>query len=225
MKTSESVANIAKALVEAQKKINHAQKDSKNPHFKNDYASLESVIDATKTPLLEQGIFVIQSVGLDNTLTTTLQHSSGEFFQSSMQLLTSKNDMQGLGSSITYGRRYQLASMLNISQADDDANLASQPQKQAQQRQYSAPPPLDTTEKIDDIFNDSGSFETYIINAGPKSKLTGTKLKDHTPKFLLSTVESSEKWHKENNKTPHKNTQEFISTVYAYLKSINEIPF
>ena len=75
MKTSESVVSIAKALCEAQKKINHATKDSKNPHFKNDYASLESVIDSTKASLLEQGISVIQSVE-GSTLETRLQHSS-----------------------------------------------------------------------------------------------------------------------------------------------------
>ena len=126
MKTSNEIANIAKALCEAQKKINHATKDSKNPHFKNDYASLEAVIDATKASLLEQGIVVVQSVE-GSTLETRLQHSSGEYFESTINLLMTKNDMQGLGSSITYARRYQLAAMLNISQADDDGNAASKP--------------------------------------------------------------------------------------------------
>lgn len=212
MKTSNEIANIAKALCEAQKKINHATKDSKNPHFKNDYASLEAVIDATKASLLEQGIVVVQSVE-GSTLETRLQHSSGEYFESTINLLMTKNDMQGLGSSITYARRYQLAAMLNISQADDDGNAASQPQGQKTQ-----------PSKAVDVMT-GNPFDDYTINAGPNSKLTGTKLKDHSPDFLLKTVESSEKWHKDNNKTPHKNTKEFAEMVTAYLKHIDFLPF
>lgn len=124
MKTSESVATLAKSLVLAQKKIKHATKDSKNPHFRNDYASLESVIDATKEALLEQDVTVLQGMDSD-TLVTRLQHASGEFIETSVRLVLSKQDMQGLGSAITYGRRYALAAILNISQADDDGNGAS----------------------------------------------------------------------------------------------------
>jgi hypothetical protein len=217
MKTSNEISNIAKALCEAQKKINHATKDSKNPHFKNDYASLESVIDATKASLLEQGITVVQSVE-GSTLETRLQHSSGEYFESIINLLMTKNDMQGLGSSITYARRYQLAAMLNISQADDDGNAASQPQNhKAQSKAVST--------LVDTIIDPQNPFDGYIINAGPNSKLTGTKLKDHSPDFLLKTIESSQKWHQENNKTMHKNTKEFVEMVTGYLKHIDFLPF
>lgn len=124
MRTSETTNKIAEAMVKASAKIKHATKDAKNPHFRNDYATLESVIDETKAPLLENGIVVIQSVSGRN-LTIRLQHSSGEFFEDSMELLIGKNDMQGLGSAITYGRRYTLAAMLNIAQTDDDGNAAA----------------------------------------------------------------------------------------------------
>ena len=116
--------NISKALVEAHKKIGHAKKDAKNPHFKNDYATLESVIDASKQSLLENGIIVIQSLS-EKSLTTRLQHVSGEFIESSIDLLVDKGNMQGLGSASTYARRYSLAAMLNIAQSDDDGNEAS----------------------------------------------------------------------------------------------------
>jgi hypothetical protein len=124
MKTSESVKQIAPALVAAQLKIKHAVKDAKNPHFKNDYATLESVIDATKDELLKQNIVVIQSVGT-KILTTRLQHTSGEFIEEESELILVKNDMQGLGSSITYMRRFQLSAMLNLAQTDDDGNNAA----------------------------------------------------------------------------------------------------
>lgn len=126
MKTSESVKLIAMALIRAQFKIKHATKDSNNPHFRNDYASLESVIDASKEAYLDEGIAVLQGMSPDgSTLTTRLQHGSGEFIETDLKLVLSKQDMQGLGSAITYGRRYALAAISNISQQDDDGNVAS----------------------------------------------------------------------------------------------------
>ena len=126
MKTSESTKNVSAALVAAQRKMKHATKDSNNTHFRNDYASLESVIDATKPALVENGLILIQGMSEDGAnLVTRLQHSSGEFLESYTPIVLSKNDMQGLGSAITYARRYASAAMLNISQADDDGNVAS----------------------------------------------------------------------------------------------------
>lgn len=124
MKTSDSISKISEALAKAHAKIKHAIKDANNPHFRNDYASLESVIDASKEALLEQGIVVIQSPSTAS-LTTRLQHASGEFFEDQIGLLFVKQDMQGLGSAITYARRYALAAFLNISQADDDGNAST----------------------------------------------------------------------------------------------------
>lgn len=128
MRTSTEVNLISAALVKAQQKIKHAIKDAQNPHFRNDYATLESVIDSTKEALFENGIVVLQAPSND-VLTTRLQHASGQFFETDLKLLLTKQDMQGLGSAITYARRYALASMLNISQADDDGNAAVQSSK------------------------------------------------------------------------------------------------
>ena len=48
MKTSDLIDKIAPALLAAQKEIGNASKDAKNPHFRNSYASLGSVIEAVK---------------------------------------------------------------------------------------------------------------------------------------------------------------------------------
>lgn len=123
MHTSESVKLITAALLKAEAEIKHAIKDAQNSHMKNTYATLESVIDASKDTLLKNDIIVIQAPG-DGVLTTRLQHSSGEFIETTLKLIISKQDMQGLGSAITYARRYSLAALLNISQSDDDGNFA-----------------------------------------------------------------------------------------------------
>jgi hypothetical protein len=121
MRTSESVMKITAALLKAARNIKHAEKDANNPHFKNNYASLESCIDATKEELLNADIVIIQSPGPKN-LTTRLQHVSGEFFEDTMDLLLVKQDMQGLGGSLTYARRQAIVSFLYMSQSDDDGN-------------------------------------------------------------------------------------------------------
>jgi hypothetical protein len=127
MKTSDSVINIAKALILAHGKIKHATKDATNPHFGKTYASLENVIDVTKQAYLESDIVVLQGMSSDGlTLTTRLQHASGEYYESEVKLMLSKQDMQGLGSAITYARRYSLAAFSNLTQADDDGNAASE---------------------------------------------------------------------------------------------------
>lgn len=71
----------------------------------------------------------------------------------------------------------------------------------------------------------------YIINLGDKNRMTGTKLSDHKPDWIQKNIDSTIKWHKDNNKTPHKNTQEFLDKATEYLKSLpklnqeEEIPF
>ena len=45
MKRSESIATLAKAIVAANAEVQHAIKDSRNPHFQSDFASLHAIID------------------------------------------------------------------------------------------------------------------------------------------------------------------------------------
>jgi hypothetical protein len=141
---SESIANLAKALSTVQGKLTHAKKDSANPFFKSKYADLESVWDACRSLLAENGLAVIQFPGdiefiqlekangditiiTKMSLTTVLTHESGEFISQQMSVPVTKADAQGAGSALTYMRRYALASVVGVVQADDDGNAASSP--------------------------------------------------------------------------------------------------
>ena len=130
---SESIAKLATALSIVQGKLTHAKKDSANPFFKSKYADLESVWDACRELLANNGLAVAQFPGtyceLDHSmsLTTLLTHSSGEWISQEMSVPVTKPDAQGAGSCLTYMRRYALAAVVGVVQADDDGNAASKP--------------------------------------------------------------------------------------------------
>lgn len=58
----------------------------------------------------------------------------------------------------------------------------------------------------------------YIINLGDKNKMTGTRLQDHSLDYLQKCIDSTLKYHQDNNKALHKNTQEFVEKATQYLK-------
>ncbi len=119
---------MACALSKAQGKFKPASKDSVNPHFRNRYADLASIWDAIRDPLSAHGLAVVQGV-LDSdpktaVVSTTLMHESGEWIQSSVSIPIGTLNAQGVGSAITYGRRYGLTALVGIVQDDDDAESA-----------------------------------------------------------------------------------------------------
>lgn len=125
---SESINELAAALAKAQGKITGALKDSDNPFFKSRYADLASVWDACRAALSKNGLAVIQLAESDETgvsVSTTLAHSSGQWIRSRLHLRPKDGTPQGMGSAITYGRRYALAAMVGVAQVDDDGNAAS----------------------------------------------------------------------------------------------------
>ena len=138
MNQSESITKLATALSIVQGKLSHAKKDSANPFFKSKYADLESVWDACRDLLAANGLSIMQFPGttyvedlgehkiFTMSMTTILAHSSGEWIGQEMSIPVSKPDAQGSGSALTYMRRYALAAVVGVVQADDDANAAVQ---------------------------------------------------------------------------------------------------
>ncbi len=129
MKTSEHINDIAAALAKAQSLFTQPKKTKTNPHFKNKYAELVDVIEATKDGLLKCDLSIVQGVE-DRTLKTRVSHKSGQWIETETPLLLDKQNMQGLGSALTYARRYALSAILNVSSdEDDDGNEASKEHK------------------------------------------------------------------------------------------------
>ena len=123
-----AVNGIYSALAAAQSEMGPALKDRVNPAFKQKYAELSNVIEACVPALNRNGICVLQPICDEDGkryVKTILAHSSGETVECRVELIVAKNDMQGLGSAITYGRRYGLMAMAGIAPEDDDGNAAA----------------------------------------------------------------------------------------------------
>lgn len=134
MKTSDSINELATALSKAQGQMGGAKKDSANPFFKSSYADLASVVEAIKKPFADNGLSYVQGAGFDTEteyvcITTRLMHMTGQWVEEELRMKPTKADPQGIGSTITYGRRYGLQSIAGLPAEDDDGNAASQPQK------------------------------------------------------------------------------------------------
>jgi hypothetical protein len=114
-----------------------AEKANTNPHFKSKYADLASVWAACREPLSRNGLAILQPVSAEGpavTVTTILAHSSGEWISESLTMTAQQNTPQGVGSAITYGRRYGLSSMVGIAPDDDDGHAASGRQRAVSMR-------------------------------------------------------------------------------------------
>ena len=127
---SENITELAKYLLNVQRTVQPVTKDAENPFTKSWYASLNSVMDACRDALIENGIWLCQypvPVEQPNTigLVTKLTHAESGQWQSSLAVVPlPKADPQGMGSAMTYARRYALTAMLGMVTEDDDGEGA-----------------------------------------------------------------------------------------------------
>jgi hypothetical protein len=133
---------LNEAMLEFQKLAVTAKKDGKNPHFRSNYSTLESVIEAVNQGN-QFGLFFTQVLRADYIanenepdliqpiLKTTVHHVNDEnTFVSELPIILAQGNMenpQKIGSAITYYKRYTLQSVYGLPSEDDDGNVASQP--------------------------------------------------------------------------------------------------
>lgn len=133
IRTSESIAALAAALVEAQGEMPNPPKETKGQvgsqvRF---YADLPTLVETVKPILAKNGLAYVQlpcdthpgAVGV----TTRIMHKSGEWMEDTVSMPAGNNGAQGVGSAITYARRYSLMAVLGLAPEDDDGAGASQP--------------------------------------------------------------------------------------------------
>ena len=129
MNTSPTIGAIAKALAAAQREIGIAVKDATNPHFRSRYADLQAIDEACRPALSKHGIAIAQSPGYADGfvfVTTRLLHAeTGEWIESTLHIAPGKHDAQGVGSAITYARRFGLSALAAVPAGIDDDGEAA----------------------------------------------------------------------------------------------------
>jgi hypothetical protein len=113
-------------------------KDKTNPHYRSKYTPLDTIAEKIDPLLTKHGLVWAALPGHDQgrpTLNYTLAHApSGEVMSGEMPLLLDRENSQGVGSALTYARRYCKVAVLDlVADEDDDGNAASQ-------RKASVPP-------------------------------------------------------------------------------------
>lgn len=144
VRRSLTIAQLAAAMAKAQGELKNPPKDSVNPHFKSRYADLATVRDAVVPVFARNGLAVIQlPCEMDDApaLTTLVTHTSGEWLETTIRLRPGKLDPQGVGSALTYARRYALQSVAGVAaEDDDDGNAGSRPAAKAEPAKPAAQP-------------------------------------------------------------------------------------
>ena len=132
--------NLASALVKAQSLMRVVAKNANNPHFKSKYATLDDILGMARPILAENGLCLVQTPIVDGNscgVQSTLIHESGETLDCGQTLLPigRGGGAQGVGSSITYARRYSFSSIFLIACGDDDDGNEAQKSYQQQEDQ------------------------------------------------------------------------------------------
>jgi hypothetical protein len=131
------------AMLDVRTALPAVVKDAKNPAFKSSYATLGAVQEVANPVLAAHGFLPLYNVRTDILddgrqivyTSLTLHHiGTGESLSSELGVIPAKQDAQGIGSAITYSRRYLLTTMLDLTVDDDDGNAASAQRKPATQK-------------------------------------------------------------------------------------------
>jgi hypothetical protein len=130
--TVEVVLTFLQKLHNAKQSIKKIAKNAKNPHFKNNYADINALIEEVEPILLENRLLLLQPIEDGYVYTRIVDIDSGEICESCMKL-PEIQDPQKIGSAVTYYRRYTLQSLLSLQAVDDDANLSSEAVKSQKQ--------------------------------------------------------------------------------------------
>tara|TARA_R100001480_G_scaffold145799_4_gene144110 strand:+ start:4639 stop:5346 length:708 start_codon:yes stop_codon:yes gene_type:complete len=133
--SSAETDKILVALSKSQEDFQPLKKSGKNPHFRSEYSTLADIFESCM-PSLKKNKLSIHScmcrINTKNFFVQTIIHTeSGQFLSSSADMGTFDN-IQTVGSKITYLRRYLLQPMLNLEgdmDTDDDGNAGQKADK------------------------------------------------------------------------------------------------
>jgi hypothetical protein len=171
---------LLQALCAAVPDISNPRKDSKNPHYRSTYASLEAVLDAVTIPLQKHGLVLTQtlrsSAGAVELVTTLWHAESGQHIESAVPLNPSKDDPQGVAAATTYYRRLAIKTLLGLAEVDDDGTEASTPSRSKTEHAAPAAAPAPTPKAVQQVVERLGGEQVTT----PASEVVAKMLKAKT---------------------------------------------
>lgn len=143
---SDSMAKMAKALGAMLGEMENVFNSKSGYGYK--YAPLNDVLDKARPVLARHGFGMTQLVstsGVDKIIVkTVLIHESGEYISSEMELpptdVKGTVQIQKMGASITYARRYQITAMLGIAGEEDTDGVTQGSERSPNQERRKEPP-------------------------------------------------------------------------------------
>lgn len=174
---SDTIDELIGALCDAQAEYAVVKKDrtaniktQSGAQFSYSYATLAAVLEATRPVLNRHGIVIVQSPMVTGTdrgtvvrLDTRFVHKSGQWIGSVLSLPLHNTDPQGLGSLLTYLRRYALSALAGVASEDDDDGHQAQGDrpspgasrsKPAPSRQATKPAPREVDPRTGEVDDD-----------------------------------------------------------------------
>ena len=129
---SEETHEIHASLAKAQGEYPIIGTNRENKYFFTQYADLDEIMHPIRPILAKYGLSFTQQILNNNDGETLLhskvRHSSGQWIESKLRVIPSKNDVQTFGSTLSCLQRYATMALLNITivdnVADDDGELA-----------------------------------------------------------------------------------------------------
>lgn len=140
MTHSESIKNLMVAIQNVQQNVPVIKRASKGQVGTRSYkyADINDVWDTIKPELKKNMLTILQSpeqTSFGQLFTTLIFHTdSEEWIESSMPLVLQRDDPQGMGSSITYFRRYMVMSMLGLTSDEYDSDASEHRLATAEQK-------------------------------------------------------------------------------------------
>lgn len=125
MEHSEKIDQIVNAIINLQSKMHSISKDKAG--FRGKYAPLSSIWDGIRELLAVNELCIVQDVKHSPEgvlISTRIIHKSVQWMEFGPLLIPVQQNAHGIGSGVTYGRRYSLCAALGIVTEDDDGSFA-----------------------------------------------------------------------------------------------------
>ncbi|WP_375653378.1 ERF family protein [Bartonella sp. MR110HLJHH] len=169
--------NFVRDLSAMQMEYKDIEQNAINKHTKSKYATLDQYIDAVKEGLATYNfaLFVrIKNQTEKNiTIEITLSHPSGNQISTEgtfpIDNAGSKNNIQSVGSTITYARRYLLGMLLNVASKEDDTDGQTQAKEDDTNNQKVSSKQI---KQIEELIEQTESDKNKLLSYAKVEKLT-----------------------------------------------------